>query len=223
MDRVRRCSETRAARSRGPVGRRRRRGVILIIALVFLVVLTSLALNEMRRTTVQQSVATGERDRLFAQQNAELALRDAERDVLGVDYLNRSCVKATYSYCRDVLDARTGADGTAFASAASRFTEDCTDGQCGGAAAPADDNPADPNWIAFRNCVTYGRYTGASGESGSGNAVAPARQPCYALEWLTANNGGRQSVPIIRITAWGWGKDGSAPVVIQEVFNRGAY
>jgi len=226
MERARRSSEARRARPRRPIGARRQRGVVLLIALVFLVVLTGLALNEMRRSSVQQSIATSERDRLFAQQSAELALRDAERDVLGLDYRNQTCVPGTAvgpdGHCRDALDSRTGTDGAAFASAASRFTDSCTDGQCANAAAPAGNNPADPNWVAFRNCVRYGRFTGAARET-TDASVTPATPPCYALEWLLANNGGRQPIPIIRITAWGWGRDASNPVVIQEVFNRGTY
>ncbi|WP_034411035.1 pilus assembly PilX family protein [Derxia gummosa] len=220
MDRPRRCSEARPARSRGPVAARGQRGIVLIIALVFLVVLTTLALNEMRRTSLQQGVATSERDHLLAQQYAELALRDAERDLLGLNAQNAVCLPTTTG-CREALDSRTGVDGQPFASAASRFTSQCINGQCADVPAPGG-NPADPTWIARTNCVTYGRYTGALIETAEG--LAPIRAPCYALEWMPANAGGRQAIPVIRITAWGWGRDRNAtPVVVQEVFNRGPY
>lgn len=58
---------------------RTERGAALIIALVFLVVLTMLGVSSMRTTTLQQRMAGNVRDSTLAFQAAEAGLREAER------------------------------------------------------------------------------------------------------------------------------------------------
>ncbi|HMB74618.1 MAG TPA: PilX N-terminal domain-containing pilus assembly protein [Gammaproteobacteria bacterium] len=58
---------------------RRERGAALIIALVFLIVLTMLGVSSMRTTTLQQRMAGNQRDSNLAFQAAEAGLREAEQ------------------------------------------------------------------------------------------------------------------------------------------------
>lgn len=60
----------------------RQRGASLIVALLFLVVLTVLGLVAMRSSTLHERMAGNDRDRATAFEAAEAALRDAERDIL---------------------------------------------------------------------------------------------------------------------------------------------
>jgi type IV pilus assembly protein PilX len=64
-----------------PHDMRAQRGVSLVIALMFLIVLTVLGLVAVRSSTVQERMAGNDRDRAIAFEAAEAALRDAERDV----------------------------------------------------------------------------------------------------------------------------------------------
>lgn len=58
------------------------RGASLVIALMFLIVLTILGLVSVRSSTMQERMAGNDRDRAIAFEAAEAALRDAELDIL---------------------------------------------------------------------------------------------------------------------------------------------
>ena len=60
---------------------RAQQGASLVIALLFLIVLTILGLVSVRSSTVQERMAGNDRDRAIAFEAAEAALRDAELDV----------------------------------------------------------------------------------------------------------------------------------------------
>jgi type IV pilus assembly protein PilX len=60
---------------------RNQRGAILIVALIFLMVMTMLILASVRGTTMQERMASNLYDRSLAFQAAEAALREAERYV----------------------------------------------------------------------------------------------------------------------------------------------
>src|ERR1700674_5216144 len=62
-------------------GGARQRGVVLFVVLVFLIILTFLSLTAMRESTAEERMSGNLRDRNVAMQAAELALRDAERDL----------------------------------------------------------------------------------------------------------------------------------------------
>lgn len=62
-------------------GRRSATGFALVTALMFLTVLTILGLSSMQGSVQQERMAGNQRDRNVAFQAAELALRDAERDL----------------------------------------------------------------------------------------------------------------------------------------------
>ena len=61
---------------------RKQRGAILIVALIFLMVMTVLILASIRGTVMQERMASNLYDRSLAFQAAEAALREAERWVL---------------------------------------------------------------------------------------------------------------------------------------------
>lgn len=67
------------------------RGFVLLTTVILLVVLAALSLSAMRGTLQQERMASNERDMALARQNAELALRDAERDLLGIDVNGNFC------------------------------------------------------------------------------------------------------------------------------------
>lgn len=60
----------------------RQQGAALITGLIFLVVLTMMGITAARMSTLEERMAGNLRDRALAMQAAELALRDAERDIL---------------------------------------------------------------------------------------------------------------------------------------------
>ena len=66
---------------RAPHALKSQAGAALLVALVFLIVLTILGLATMRGTTLQERMAGGSRDYNLALQAAEAALRDAEIDL----------------------------------------------------------------------------------------------------------------------------------------------
>lgn len=59
------------------------RGFVLITALIFLLVLSLLGVTALRSTLFEERLASNDADLAFARENAELALRDAERDIMG--------------------------------------------------------------------------------------------------------------------------------------------
>ncbi len=82
----------------------RQHGASLVIALMFLIVLTILGLVAVRSSILQERMAGNDRDRAIAFEAAEAALRDAEVDILGnlttaspfdVDCTDGLCVPAT--------------------------------------------------------------------------------------------------------------------------------
>ncbi len=70
------------AASPGMHSSRKQRGAILVVALIFLVVMTILILASIRGTVMQERMASNLYDRSLAFQAAEAALREGERFVL---------------------------------------------------------------------------------------------------------------------------------------------
>jgi len=66
-----------------PLPRRGEGGIALVVALVFLLVLTILGVTAMQTATLQERMAGNARDRTLALQAAEFALRDAEALLAG--------------------------------------------------------------------------------------------------------------------------------------------
>ena len=66
-------------------------GFVLITALIFIVVLTTIALMAMRGTVFDEKISGNQRDQILAQEAAEMALRDAELDIRGLRFDNVYC------------------------------------------------------------------------------------------------------------------------------------
>jgi Tfp pilus assembly protein PilX len=62
------------------------RGFVLVTSLIFLIVLSLLGVMALRGTLFGERMAANDRDLAVAREFAELALRDAERDVLGLRF-----------------------------------------------------------------------------------------------------------------------------------------
>lgn len=65
---------------------RHSRGFVLVTSLIFLIVLSALAIMAMRGSLFGERVSANDRDQLLAREYAEMALRDAERDILGLRF-----------------------------------------------------------------------------------------------------------------------------------------
>lgn len=216
---------------------RRQNGFVLITALIFLVILAVLGLSSMQASTLQERMAGNLRDRNIALQAAELALRDAERD-LGALKANIAFPITAASFCAagDTGCRPTGARASVFAdrigfwawgpALRQSWTPSCPLGQCysidkPAAAAPVwDDTQANwapqPGSTGSNPTVQYGTYTGATAIPGV------AQQPRYILEIFPANpsdvygTGGSKKV-IFRITARAVGQNPNTVVVLQSV------
>ena len=62
---------------------RRQRGAALLTGLIFMVILTLLGITAARMAGLEEKMSGNMRDRSLAMQAAEMALRDAERDIRG--------------------------------------------------------------------------------------------------------------------------------------------
>lgn len=137
-------------RQLGTAGRRRQRGISLIVSLVLLVLVTVLALGSMRGVVLQARMSGTTHDRSLAFQAAEAALRDAERQAAA---LNAASFPA--SGCSNGLCA------TPAVTAAPRWTDDAFTGwRTSSVQAPSDapvpqaiteDMGDAPNWLGCEN------------------------------------------------------------------------
>lgn len=190
--------------------RRRERGSVLAVTLLFLVILMLLAVTAMTSANMEERMAGNARDTAIAFQAAEAALRDARRDLNGI--------------------AATGAYGRATRINISQFGDgtDTDNGTCSNVglcrpfaytktlnsilpSAPGVDMTAAPS-------VQYGTYTGAPQLQGV------AAQPRYIIEYFClqyiGSSAGATSCTFFRITARGYGGSMSTEVTLQEIFQR---
>ncbi len=97
-----------------PAGWRQQSGIALVIALVFLLVLTILGVTAMQTSTLQERMSGNVRDRNLAFQFAEEALRDAEWRLQNQDLSDQALDIAELHepedvpYWGDVLDCDSG-------------------------------------------------------------------------------------------------------------------
>lgn len=80
------------------------RGFVLVTSLIFLVVLSVLGVMAMRGSLFEERMASSDRDRTLAREYAELALRDAERDIMGIRFDGALCAVAG---CANMRPANT--------------------------------------------------------------------------------------------------------------------
>lgn len=205
----------------------RERGMALLIALVFLVILTLLGITSMHRALLDEKMAGNTRSIAMARQAAEMALRDAERDIRAIKADSTACPAGTGS-CRPTgwrpLTDYIGGAGLSYGDA------NCQGGQCIAgdtleqwntyyASNPrvwlVDTNWDPANWTNPSNslgrAVMYGTFTGATALTGLYS------QPAYLIEMFRKEYGGPEQYTF-RITVKAWGPEQNTVVYLQEVF-----
>ena len=190
---------------------RRQRGAVLIIALMFLVLLTIIGVSGISSTTVEERMAGNSRDREAAFQAAESALRDAEIDL-------ETSIGGTGNRDTTVWAVGVNATTVAVPCASSFTTGVCTNGPL---TVPAGDyrtqivTASTWDWTSTTKTVAYGTYTGA--------VTIPNvyRQPRYVIEHLPELIYGTMTTPttkFFRISARGWGANQNTSVTLQSVY-----
>lgn len=172
----------------------RQHGVALITGLIFLVVLTLIAITAARMAGLEERMSGNMRDRSLAMQAAERALRDAEQDI-----------------------TRPGSR----ISGLTGFVSACTDGLCynglAGNVSGVDWNTT-PVWsvvsMTAAPSVAYGSFTGAAAIAGL------SAQPRYIIEGFEKKLPGSASKKAFfyRITVRAQGANPNTVVWLQEVF-----
>ena len=198
----------------------RQRGAVLIVALVFLVILTMLGVTAMTGTTMELRMAGNARDVAVALAAAEAAVRDAENDILNATYAGQEARKRVPA----PVAVHYGAAGAAATcNNAANFV-----GLCMPRSTPADGQPLPTDLtnisLSAAPSVSYGTYTGARA------LVGVAQQPRYFIELLPTlskppgwgsigvTSGAKTSY--LRITARGVGASPNTTVTVSEVFTK---
>jgi type IV pilus assembly protein PilX len=187
---------------------RRQQGAILVIALLFLVLLTIIGISSISSVTLEERMAGNLREQTTAFQAAESALRDAEidleKDIGGTGTRDPMTIAVHFA-----IDC-SGSFGTGAADK----------GACRQPAAPAGTWQTEIvtasawNWTDANKTVAYGTYTGAPAVAGV------ARQPRYVIEYLQEKDDGTTLPPTryFRITARGWGGTDTSTVTLQSIY-----
>ncbi len=188
------------------------RGIALIFVLIMMTIATSIALISARITLSDERSSRNDRDRQIAFQSAEMALNDAELDVMDPDTV-RGC-----SFGTTKLIAGEGCSASADAR-----------GLCG--SKPSLGNTPiykDLNWedaSSSRAYVNYGEFTNRDGALQVGTVGAPVQAPKYIVLQTTIPvnvlyNGGKQQYETnsaYRIYALGYGASKDTQVMLESV------
>jgi len=202
------------------MNRSSQRGAVLVIALLFLTILTILGVTAMTTTTYEERLAGNTRDSGTAFQAAEAALRDARRDLNGIeiekDKKRVPSISGKTGFGSGTADADNGTCGK-------QTTSPITVGLCrpksynATLGVPPEYNPDFFQGNADFPAVDYGKYTGAPELKGV------RVQPQYYIEVLCLPQfGGSLGDPnycnFYRITGRGWGLNPNTQVTVQEIF-----
>ena len=199
----------------------RQRGAILVIALMFLVLLTIISVSSISGVTLEEKMAGNMREQNVAFQAAESALRDAEIDLetgIGGTCTPGVSVPANPGLSQGCLGARDPM--TIAASFAINCSAAFTFGVCLQPAAPPATwqaqivTPSTWDWTHANKTTAYGTFTGASA------LVGVIRQPRYVIEYL-AEKDDTSTTPatrFFRVTARGWGANANTTVTLQTVY-----
>lgn len=196
--------------------RHRQSGAVLVVALLFLLIITMLGVTSMQSTTAEERMSGNARDQNNALQAAEAALRDAWYDVNGVCSPGAtSCVQRPVA-----ISGATGfGNGTATAGSCS------TAGLC----LPYGTYPMYTlldisNWSAGGagavSPISLGTYTMAAADT---KFPQVSQQPQYVIEALctpdSSSSLGGVGCPkyYYRITARGYGGNSNTQVTLQMV------
>ena len=197
------------------------RGAVLIVALLFLVMLTMLGITAMTGTTMEERMAGNARDNSVAFQAAEAALRDARRDLGSWPEPDRPHLRnLPTGWALNVANFGVNfGNGTCNNAGA-------TQGLCLPAVYTGGENaqlPAVPAGHSFTGApsVTYGQFTGAPQIQGV------SQQPRYLIELfcLVRHDEGLSGAPhcnFFRITAVGYGASPNTTVTLQEIIAKEA-
>lgn len=186
--------------------------------MMFLVVLTLLAISLLRTGILEEKMVSASRDWNLAFQAAESALRDAEREIkTGTRIIGQAGFQSGCSATTDVNGAGL-----------------CMPNLCTNTAATGDCLPiwidlskkqADSGWISGASAgksIAYGTYTGVSALSGV------AAQPRYIIEVLTVPDASSLKVQagqpsqkyLYRATAVGFGASTATRVMLQGTYRQ---
>lgn len=206
--------------------RRPEQGVALAVVLMFLLVITGLALFSARYATMGESMARNQLDAERARQAAESALRDAERDLMLTGaavtgaLCDRSAVRPVFLNFSSFTAACPGGQcelpEVAYTSvdwSSSTHTNAMPWWPTANGGVWNNDFAAKPRGASascnFNGGVPIGTYTGAAAIAGV------ARQPEYLIEVF---NRGNSRLIFFRITARGFGALEATQVVLQSYF-----
>ena len=197
--------------------RYRQHGVVLAVALVWLLIATLLVVSSVQNALQEHKAARAFRDRAIAFQAAEAGLIDAEADIEASPspVLSRSALFAA--------DRSEGfpADGDAICQIG---TENRFRGLC---RASEDEGDAllsllDKDVAATSDgaaSVEYGHFTGRTLQTGGG--TLPSRLPRYLIELVRDHRRDTDAMfYVYRITAIGFGPQPNHQVVLQSFYRK---
>lgn len=169
------------------------KGTALVVSLLFLVILSLIAVSSISTATLEERMARNSRDQNIAFQAAEAALKDAETDIAGVATTRVPVISPG-----------------AFAGIAAG---DCSaTGLCTPAAAGNNVWEGSPSRLEdTAKSIAYSNYTASQTLPITGNG-AVSQQPRYVIEYLGAV--GIQS--LYRVTVVGYGGVATTKVILQS-------
>jgi type IV pilus assembly protein PilX len=202
-------------------GVRAQRGFALFAALLFLIVLTVLAVTVLRSSSLSERMTGNDLDRMRAYQAAEATIRDAQRDILQISSTGTLCVGLPN--CRDSIR---------FVSKDNGFT-DLTPGCNAGLCFFTIDQYATPGFVGpwvpgnpnYNFFAEYGSFSSPQGSQlntqfGDGVAAPPLelnRSPRYWIEIIQGIN----NRITYRITVEARGLNPNTVVTLQEYYEPG--
>jgi type IV pilus assembly protein PilX len=217
----------------------RQRGVALITVMLFLIALTGLAVWSARQSLFGEGMARNQIDRAAAQQAAEAALRDAERDLTTLSSAlrtNASCTRSregppkSYEFTSDCSLGYCFKDDANYAksdwstatnalkTAAESWWPSNKGGDWNNTFTDKPDrtlSSVDLTHCNFKGGVPLGTFTGVPAITGV------AVQPEYLIELYDhtkVSTVTKQEEPVYRITARGFGYTQRTQVVLQTIF-----
>lgn len=178
--------------------RRSQQGAALLTGLIFLVILTLIGVTAARMAGLEERMSGNMRDRALAMQAAEMALRDAERDIRG---------------------ASAGSTRNPPISGLSNFVAACTNGLCYNG---PNGNSNGVNWQTTPIWTLVSMTAAPSVEYGSNTAADDidglSAQPRYLIEGIRKTPPGGSEEFYYRITVRAQGANPNTVVWLQEVF-----
>lgn len=183
-------------------------GLSLIIVLIMLSAIFMLAAFGARLTLLGEKSARNDRDRQIAFQAAEVALGDAEMEIMGPNSAANSRT--------DEMDSRT----------LQLFIDGCgTTADSRGLCSTNTSTTPLYKSIDFeetgtsRRYVTLGEYTGRNSSFSIGNSALPAQLPRYIIETIAYNpiQGSCAQHKAFLVTALGYGLNQQTQIMLQSV------